>query len=125
MEPVLDSARRKSIVQALAENFEGEIRNPLKDIPRAELLENVVAFQRKYGLPEDSVPFLRKGGLVAQNPANFENEEELDEADRAALREEVTRRWKHPWPLYYTIVLNSIAAAIQGWDQVSSSIHCC
>lgn len=42
----------------------------------------------------------------------------LDEAEKQALREEVTRRWKHPWPLYYTIILNSIAAAIQGWDQV-------
>jgi hypothetical protein len=33
------------------------------------------------------------------------------------LREEVTHRWKHPWALYFTIILNSIAAAIQGWDQ--------
>jgi MFS family permease len=30
-------------------------------------------------------------------------------------------RWRQPWPLYMTIVLNSIAAAIQGWDQTGSN----
>jgi len=37
------------------------------------------------------------------------------------LREEVTHRWKHPKTLYFTIILNSIAAAIQGWDQEGSN----
>lgn len=63
------------------------------------------------------LPILQKGALVAQNPRGFENIAELDESERQALREEVTRRWKHPFILYYTIILNSIAAAIQGWDQ--------
>ena len=114
-----DEERRKSIVQALAANFEGEIRNPLKDISRAQLLKNVAEFHRDKGLPEDSLIHLRKGAIVAQNPAGFESEEDLDENDRQTLRDEVLRRWHHPWPLYYTIFLNSIAAAIQGWDQVS------
>lgn len=76
-------------------------------------------FQRDKGLPEDILPLLRKGALVAQNPAGFEEIEDLDESDKAALRHEVTHRWQHPKALYFTIVLNSIAAAIQGWDQVS------
>lgn len=104
----------------LAANLEGEIRNPLKDISRAQLLKNVAEFHRSKGLPEDSLIFLRKGAIIAQNPAGFEDEEDLDEDDRQCLRDEVTRRWHHPWPLYYTIFLNSIAAAIQGWDQVSA-----
>ena len=45
---------------------------------------------------------------------DFENIAELDETERKSLREEVTRRWRHAWALYYTIILNSIAAAIQG-----------
>lgn len=57
---------------------------------------------------------------MAQAPGNFETEDELDEVDREALRFEVTHRWRHPKPLYFTIILNSIAAAIQGWDQVST-----
>ena len=77
-------------------------------------------FREEKGLPEDILPLLKKGALVAQDPAGFEDLEELDEGEREWLRKEVTHRWKHPWPLYYTIILNSIAAAIQGWDQVSN-----
>jgi hypothetical protein len=90
----------------------------LKGIPRETLFENVTRFQQEKGLPEDILPLLKKGALVAQEPAAFESLEDLDEDEKRALKEEVTHRWKHPWPLYYTIFLNSIAAAIQGWDQV-------
>lgn len=64
---------------------------------------------------EDIEPLLAKGALVAQSPALFEELEGLDDGDRTALREEVTHRFKLPKILYYTIVLNSIAAAIQGY----------
>lgn len=117
----IDAERRKSIVKALSANVEGEIRNPLRDISREQLLKDVAEFHRSKGLPEDSLVSLRKGAIVAQNPAGFDSEEDLDETDRLALTEEVTRRWHHPWPLYYTIFLNSIAAAIQGWDQTGSN----
>lgn len=56
---------------------------------------------------------------MAQEPARFEEMEEIDEGEKEWLRKEITNRWTHPWPLYYTIILNSIAACIQGWDQVS------
>lgn len=100
--------------------MEGEIRNPLRDIPKEELLNNVTTFHQNKHLPEDILPLLKKGALVAQNPTEFEAIEELEESDKQPLREEITKRWKHPWALYYTIILNSIAAAIQGWDQVCS-----
>ncbi|RDA90098.1 hypothetical protein CP533_2562 [Ophiocordyceps camponoti-saundersi (nom. inval.)] len=121
-DPSLDgeSLRRRKL-QELAENTTGEIRNPLQGIPRAELLDNVTRFQQDKGLPADILPLLQKGALVAQDPAGFEELEDLDDAEKVALREEVTHRWKHPWPLYYTIILNSIAAAIQGWDQTGSN----
>ena len=92
------------------------IRNPLIGIPKHQLLSDVDAFAKDNGL-EAEINLLRKGALVAQSPRLFEELEELDEADRVALREETTNRWKLPRTLYYTIVLNSIAAAIQGWDQ--------
>lgn len=108
---------------SLAENLEGEIQNPLRGVPREALLERVEKFHRDKGLPADVLPLLRKGALVAQNPVGFETIDDLDEADKLALREEVTHRWKHPWALYYTIFLNSIAAAIQGWDQVGNTTN--
>lgn len=96
------------------------IKNPLVGIPKEQLLQDVENYANEYGLV-DILPLLKKGALVAQNPRNFEAIEELEEDERQALREEVTRRWKHPFLLYYTIVLNSIAAAIQGWDQTGTA----
>ena len=69
----------------------------------------------------DILPLLRKGAIAAQDPAGFESIPEFDETDRTHLRNEVLRRWKHPKILYITIVMNSIAAAIQGWDQTGSN----
>ncbi|KAF4505915.1 hypothetical protein G6O67_007815 [Ophiocordyceps sinensis] len=117
----VDPESHRQKLSELVEKNAGEIRNPLKGIPRHELVQNVTKFQQEKGLPEDILPLLVKGALVAQDPAAFEDLDDLDEQDRWALREEVTHRWKHPWPLYYTIILNSIAAAIQGWDQTGSN----
>ena len=65
----------------------------------------------------DILPLLKRGALVAQSPHHIEQIPELDDAERTALRDEVTHRFKHPRVLYLTITLCSIAAAIQGWDQ--------
>lgn len=82
-------------------------------MPRDELLADVSLFAKEHHL-EDIEPLLAKGALVAQSPALFEEIEDLEDSERTALREEVTHRFKLPKILYYTIILNSIAAAIQG-----------
>lgn len=79
-------------------------------------MANVTAYSVEYDLGE-ILPFLKKGALVAQSPSGIDRIAELDDNDRRTLHEEDNRRWKHPFALYYTIILNSIAAAIQGWDQ--------
>lgn len=96
------------------------IQNPLTDIPKGQLLEDVERFANVHDLG-DALPYLSKGALVAQAPDNFENITELDDDDRQALRIENQHRWKHPKALYLTILLNSISAAIQGWDQTGSN----
>lgn len=85
-------------------------------------MENVTTYATEYGL-EDILPVLKKGALVAQSPSDIENISQLDNNDRQVLYEEQTRRWKHPFALYYTIILNSISAAIQGWDQTGQDIY--
>lgn len=70
---------------------------------------------------QDILPLLRKGALVAQSPHAIDHISELDEHEREALRNEVTHKWRQPRILYFTIILNSIAAAIQGWDQTGSN----
>lgn len=98
------------------------IKNPLLGIPKDQLLADVDNFAAEYQL-EDMLPLLRKGALVAQSPHLFETLPELDEQDRNDLRDEITHRWRHPKILYFTIILNSIAAAIQGWDQTGILVY--
>lgn len=64
---------------------------------------------------------MKKGALVARDPANFENVEELSEEDKVFLRDEVTHKWRHPKSLYFTIITCSVGAAVQGWDQTGSN----
>lgn len=59
--------------------------------------------------------------MVAQNPGDYENVTELDEAEKDALRIEVTKKWSHPFKLYMTVVVCSIGAAVQGWDQTGTN----
>jgi hypothetical protein len=70
---------------------------------------------------QDILPLLRKGALVAQSPQAIDYIPELDENEREAFRTEVAHKWRRPKILYFTIILNSIAAAIQGWDQTGSN----
>jgi hypothetical protein len=83
-------------------------------------LSDVSLYAQQHNLT-DIEPLLRKGALIAQSPAQFEHIPELDEHERTLLRDEVTHRWRHPKILYFTIILNSIAAAVQGWDQTGSN----
>ncbi|KAF3396189.1 putative polyol transporter 6, partial [Penicillium rolfsii] len=108
-----------STFEALA-NHDLRIKNPLEGLSHDELMTNVETYANEHDLI-DILPLLKKGALAGQKPAEAGSIPELDEQDRHVLREEITRRWHHPWALYYTIILNSIAAAIQGWDQTGSN----
>jgi hypothetical protein len=92
------------------------IKNPLTGIPKEQIFQDVEEFANEFGLKEE-IPLLKKGALVAQSPGAVDIITELDDEDRRILHEEVTHKWRHPRTLYLTIILNSIAAAIQGWDQ--------
>ncbi|KAI0095961.1 hypothetical protein F4814DRAFT_178411 [Daldinia grandis] len=104
-------------------NLEAKIKNPLKGIPREQLMRDVEAFAHEKGLVEH-IPILRRGALVAQNPHDFDDlsgEEALDEAEKKALHDEVLHRWRMPARLFLTIATCSIGAAVQGWDQTGSN----
>jgi hypothetical protein len=92
----------------------------LVGIPREALMQDVETYAADNNL-NDILPLLKKGALVAQSPHAIEHIAELDESERQLLRDEVTHRWRQPRTLYISIVLNSIAAAIQGWDQTGSN----
>ena len=64
---------------------------------------------------------LQKGALVAQDPPAFESIDDLTEVERDALRNEVLHKWRQPRALYFTVILCSVGAAVQGWDQTGSN----
>jgi sugar porter (SP) family MFS transporter len=116
----VDEKRRKQSIIGLTENVTGEIKNPLAGIPKQQLFQDVEAFATEFELTH-ILNDLKKGALAAQSPHHIDQIRELDDDDRRVLHEETTHRWRHPKIMYFTIILNSIAAAIQGWDQTGSN----
>ncbi|TGJ87173.1 hypothetical protein E0Z10_g1582 [Xylaria hypoxylon] len=107
----------------LQSNVAAKIVNPLKGIPRDQLMRDVEAFVQEKGL-EEHVAYFRKGALIAQSPMDFDDingPEALDEVEKQTLRDEILHKWRLPWKLYLTIITCSIGAAVQGWDQTGSN----
>lgn len=96
------------------------ISNPLADISFGDLMRDVEFFVEEKGM-HDKVHLLKKGALVAQDPARFDELAILDSSEKEVLRREVASRWRHPLRLYLTIIVCSIGAAVQGWDQTGSN----
>ena len=65
----------------------------------------------------DLTPLFIKGASVAKDPPAFESVEGLTDVEKVAIRNEVLHKWRQPYALYFTIILCSIGAAVQGWDQ--------
>ncbi|KAI1437412.1 sugar transporter-domain-containing protein, partial [Xylaria sp. CBS 124048] len=104
-------------------NLQAKIINPLRGIPREQLMRDVEVFVQTKGLTEQ-VEHFRKGALVAQNPEEFEEidgAEALNDTEKTVLRDEILHKWRLPWRLYLTIITCSIGAAVQGWDQTGSN----
>lgn len=114
--------RRLPNLQQLTES--NRIQNPLAGVSTELLLHQVNEFANSHGLNEVA-PLLRKGALVARDPMNYEDisgSEKLNDAEVEALRNEVLHKWRQPFALYATIVICSIGAAVQGWDQTGMSL---
>lgn len=88
------------------------IKNPLADLTKEQVLEDVNRFSQQHGL-EDILSELQKGALVARDPADFESVPDLTDTELTALRDEVLHKWRQPRALYFTIILCSIGAAVQ------------
>lgn len=96
------------------------IRNPLAHLSTEEVIKDVQDFSRTNGFPE-MTDLLVKGALVAKDPPAFESVPGLTEAEQEAIRNEVLHKWRQPKSLYFTIILCSVGAAVQGWDQTGSN----
>lgn len=80
-------------------NASTRIKNPLAGIPRQRLLQNVEEFAQQHDLTHIT-DVLKRGALVAQDPANFDTVEGLQDDEREALRNEVVHKCmfcSHVW----------------------------
>ncbi|KAI6019317.1 hypothetical protein PISMIDRAFT_100070 [Pisolithus microcarpus 441] len=108
--PHLD-AKTKAII-----NADAKLANPLRGIPYETLMNDVEVFAQERGLSH-ILPVLKKGALVAQNADAYKQHDMFTDEDRKFLEEEVTHKWRQTGTLYYTVVLSSLAAAVQGMDE--------
>ena len=69
----------------------------------------------------DLTDIMIRGALVAKDPPAFESVSGLTELEKEAIRNEVLHKWRQPKSLFFTIILCSIGAAVQGWDQTGSN----
>ncbi|KIJ94154.1 hypothetical protein K443DRAFT_110897 [Laccaria amethystina LaAM-08-1] len=104
----------------LANNVQAKIQNPLRGLSRKQLMENVEEFVKEKGL-EDKLGLFKKAALLAQNPKDFEQISGMTVEDMEIIRRETTHRWSQSRELYFTVVICSLAAAVQGWDQTGSN----
>ena len=96
------------------------IKNPLAHLSNEEVIKDVEEFARTNDFT-DRVDLLIKGALVAKDPPAFETVPGLTEPEMEAIRNEVLHKWRQPRALYFTIILCSVGAAVQGWDQTGSN----
>ncbi|KAL8678380.1 MAG: hypothetical protein Q9186_005274 [Xanthomendoza sp. 1 TL-2023] len=104
----------------LNQNIEALIENPLSHLTPEQLQRDVHTFARSKELEEHS-QLLQKGAQIAKDPQFFETIPGVTEVEKQALRDEKYHRFNQPRALYLTIIVCSIGAAVQGWDQTGSN----
>ncbi|KAK4943644.1 hypothetical protein LTR10_016741 [Elasticomyces elasticus] len=104
----------------LTQSATAKIKNPLAHLTNEEVIRDVEEFANINGFAE-LTPILIKGALVAKDPPAFESVPGLTDVEQEAIRNEVLHKWRQPTKLYFTIILCSIGAAVQGWDQTGSN----
>lgn len=94
--------------------------NPLANVPREKLFEDVENFCGKFNLM-DHLETFKKGALISQNPAGALDLVELTEEERDVIRREHTHKWSQPFALYFMATMCSMAAAVQGMDETANN----
>lgn len=100
---VEDEEERTKMMRRMSQNaINAMLENPLAGKSREAVIRDAKRFANEHGMGDDEMDFV-KGALVAQRPNDFEDIPELSEEDKAALRFEITHKWKQPFTLYYLV----------------------
>lgn len=116
-----DGADRRESVTSRKASVAAKLRNPLTGMSEEDCIADVDQWCEDKGLSEYQAVF-RKGALLArvnQRSDGFEYLDAISEGEKAALREEVEKRWSQPFMLYFLVVLCAGSAIVQGMDQTA------
>ncbi|WVQ81201.1 hypothetical protein IAT38_003323 [Cryptococcus sp. DSM 104549] len=116
----LEHAREAELINNMKVNTSARIQNPLFGKSKATLFAEVEQFCQDWEFM-DRVDLFKKGALLAQNPHKYDVYEELTAEDKAIILREKTHKWDQPRALIFSVVLASVGAAVQGWDQTGSN----
>jgi hypothetical protein len=94
--------------------------HPLSGVSREVLFEDVKRFARVNKLMQRLL-LLQKGALVLQGETPLQQIPHITEKETQALQYETERKWRQPKTLYFTILVCSIGAVVQGWAQTSAN----
>lgn len=103
-------------IGASGKKLNAVFENPLAGIEPEQLKRDVEQFCSDYGLM-DSIDVFQKGALAARDPARATEIPGLTEDERDWITREHTRKWKHPFMLYWLVTMCSLGAATQGMDE--------
>ena len=98
--------------RAISAKFE----NPLENVSREKLEQDVHEFCQEYDMNDD-FDMIMKGALVAQRPHAYDSMNELTPDEKNALEREHTHKWRQPLMLYWLVSMSSMAACVQGMDE--------
>lgn len=116
-----DGPDRRASVASRKASVAAKLRNPLTGMSEEDCIADVDQWCEEKGLSEHQAVF-RKGALLArvnQRSDGFEYLDAISEEEKAALREEVEKRWSQPFMLYFLVVLCAGSAIVQGMDQTA------
>ncbi|KAK4500951.1 hypothetical protein PRZ48_006757 [Zasmidium cellare] len=97
-----------------------DVHNPLRNTSTNSLTDYATVFVDQHGLSEYRSVF-DHATVLAQIPTNFESTAGLDNEELQALRDEENHKWRLPRSMWTTMIVCSIGAAVQGWDQTGSN----
>ena len=114
------TGRIRRPTSSLTQDPSAQIHAPFDRLDEEEINSRVDEFIQETGLGLYRQYFL-KGAFIAQNDRAFDGPRDddlsLEDEERTNLREEETRRWKHPRSLWQLVILCAFGAATQGWDE--------
>lgn len=87
--------------------------NILAGVSLETLFRDVTDFAREYDLSHE-ISSLKKGAVLAQGACAIRDIPDITRVEIEVLELETESKWRQPWSLWFTVVVCSLGAVVQG-----------